>query len=117
MRPPSNLWNHSTHFHSKSSAIRREFQYYPHVYDFAKKVAAAFRQSPLLGCDILEEHTTGNLYAIEVNAGGNVWHFSSPYNAKDRAAHPEYNALFQSQYGAFDVAAKALINATRRLAV
>jgi hypothetical protein len=104
-------------FHSKSSAIRREFQHYPHVHDFAKKVAAAFRQSPLLGCDILQEHTTGNLYAIEVNAGGNVWHFSSPYLAKHRQEHPEDNVPRLTQYNAFDTAAKALINATRRQAI
>ena len=104
-------------FHSKAPELRREFLPFPEVRAFARKTAAAFPNWPLLGCDILQEAGTGDLYALEVNPGGNVWHFSSPYNAKDRAAHPEYNALFQSQYGAFDVAAKALINATRRLAV
>lgn len=104
-------------FHSKSSEAMREFQHYPNVHAFARKTAAAFANWPLLGCDILEEHGTGNLYALEVNAGGNIWHFSSPFSAKHRAAHPEYAAPRMNQYGAFDVAAKALINATRRLAV
>jgi hypothetical protein len=106
-----------TDFHSKSTEATRDFNHYPHVHAFARKTAAAFANWPLLGCDILEEHGTGKLYALEVNAGGNVWHFSSPYNAKQRAANPQYNAPRLNQYGAFDVAAKALINATRRLAV
>lgn len=104
-------------FHSKSTETMREFDHYPEVHALARKTAAAFHNWPLLGCDILVEHATGKPYAIEVNAGGNVWHFSSPFNAKHRAAHPEYTAPRLNQYGAFDVAAKALINATRRLAV
>ena len=80
-------------------------------------MAAAFPQMPLLGCDILEEQETGMLYGIEVNAGGNVWHFSSPYLAETRSKTPILNAARLNQYNAFDTAAKALINATRRLAI
>ena len=106
------------HFHSKNNLeISQEFLPSAHVRAFAGKLAAAFRDWPLLGCDILEEHGSGKLYALEVNAGGNVWHFSSPYNAAKREKMPEVNALRHSQYGAFDIAAKALISATRRLAV
>lgn len=104
-------------FHSKAPEVKREFEPYPQIHAFASKLAAAFKDWPLLGCDILEEHQTGKLYAIEVNAGGNVWHFSSRYNAEDRRKNPAYNAARLSQYNAFDTAAKALISATRRLAV
>jgi hypothetical protein len=104
-------------FHSKGEIQSYEFEHYPRIQAFARKVATCFANSPLLGCDILEEHGTGKLYALEVNAGGNVWHFSSPFNAEDRRKNPEYNTQRLNQYNAFDVAAKALINATRRLAV
>lgn len=104
-------------FHSKAREMRRDFQPFPEFHAFARKLAAAFQQWPLLGCDILEEHGTGKLYALEVNAGGNVWHFSSPFLEKDREKHPEYNAPRLKQFNAFETAAKALINATRRLAI
>jgi hypothetical protein len=106
-----------SNFHSKAPEVQREFLAFPDIVEFTRTLAAAFANWPLLGCDILKEEATGKLYALEVNAGGNVWHISSPYNEKDRAAHPQYNPLFVSQYGAFDIAAKALISATRRLAV
>ncbi|MDP4823869.1 MAG: hypothetical protein NWR47_07980, partial [Aestuariivirgaceae bacterium] len=104
-------------FHSKGELQSFAFEPYPHIHAFARKVAAGFPFSPLLGCDILEEHGTGDLYALEVNAGGNVWHFSSPFYAQDRIENPQYNELRLNQYNAFDTAAKALISATRRLAV
>ncbi|MDP4823868.1 MAG: hypothetical protein NWR47_07975 [Aestuariivirgaceae bacterium] len=106
-----------TDFHSKTLETHREFEHFPDVYEFARQTASAFRHWPLLGCDILQEDGTEKLYTIEVNAGGNVWHFSSPFNAKQRQEHPEFNAPRLNQYGAFDVAAKALIKATRQLAV
>jgi hypothetical protein len=104
-------------FHSKDARLSNEFGQYPHIHAFGRKMATAFPLMPLLGCDILEEPETGNLYGIEVNAGGNVWHFSSPYLAKSRQRDPQFNAPRLNQYGAFDVAARALINATRRLAI
>lgn len=104
-------------FHSKAAETDRDFEYYPDVYEFARQTASAFKHWPLLGCDILKEDGTGKLCTIEVNAGGNVWHFSSPYNAEARAKNPQYNAPRLNQYGAFDVAARALVKATRLLAI
>lgn len=104
-------------FHSKVAEIKQEFVHLPEVHALARQMAASFRDWPLLGCDILEEHGTGRLFGLEVNAGGNVWHFSSAYAADKRKKLPELNPLRYSQYGAFDVAAKALVTATRRLAV
>jgi D-alanine-D-alanine ligase-like ATP-grasp enzyme len=86
------------------------------VLAFAKRIAGVFGGIPLLGIDIVREHGSGKLYALEVNAGGNVWHFSSPYWAERRARYPHVARAMHEQFGAFDVAAKALISATRRLA-
>jgi len=52
---------------------------------FAASVHAVFPDMPLLGCDIVREHATGRLHAIEVNAGGNVWHLSSPRTSNWRS--------------------------------
>lgn len=105
-------------FHNDGSGeVKIEFGHYPEIHEFARKMASAFPTVPLLGCDIIKDAHSGQLYALEVNAGGNVWHFSSRMLAKRRAIFPDDERARQSQYGAFDVAAKALIRATRRMAM
>jgi hypothetical protein len=102
-------------FHANGARV--EYGQYPEILEYARKLASAFPSIPLLGCDIIRDLHTGNLYALEVNAGGNVWHFSSKMMADRRARFPEASEMRQAQYGAFDVAAKSLIRATRRMAV
>lgn len=105
-------------FHNDGSGdVKIEFGHYPEIHEFARKMAAAFPTVPLLGCDIVKDALHGQLYALEVNAGGNVWHFSSRMMAKRRKKFPGDERARQAQYGAFDVAARALIRATRRMAV
>jgi hypothetical protein len=79
---------------------------------FASSLHNVFPSIPLLGCDILKEQGTGNLYALEVNAGGNVWHLSSPRTQGSRTITKtlEYVKTFQP----FDRAALALIRMTRQ---
>lgn len=86
------------------------------VLAFARKVAAAFGGIPLLGIDIIRDMHSGKLFALEVNAWGNVWHFSSDMWAERRALYPKVKTDMMNQFGAFDVAASALIAATRRMA-
>lgn len=87
----------------------------PDVMAFANSVHRAFPAIPLLGCDIVREHNTGMLYAIEVNAGGNVWHLSSPRTRGSRSITKiqDYLRMFKS----YDKAASALIRAVRRHAL
>jgi hypothetical protein len=89
---------------------------YPDVFAFAKRMAAAFPDIPLLGCDIVKDVKTGELYGLEVNPNGNVWHFSSKMWASRRRTLPEVAAAMHSQFGAFDVAAQSLIRLARQLA-
>lgn len=86
----------------------------PDIAIFAKKISEAFSEIPLLGCDILKEEKSGNLYAIEVNAGGNVWHLSSPRTEKTRSATK--TQLYVKAFKPFDVAARSLVRAVRRYA-
>lgn len=79
--------------------------------DFAARMAKAFPRHPILGCDILEEEGTGTLYAIEVNAGGNVWHFSSPRTAPWRSV--DGTERLKRAFSSFDVAAEVLVKLTR----
>lgn len=84
------------------------------VIAFAATIHSAFPDIPLLGCDIVRELPGNRLYAIEVNAGGNVWHLSSPRTSGARTITKiqSYLKTFQS----YDKAALALIKATRRRA-
>lgn len=79
---------------------------------FAASIQSAFPRIPLLGCDIVRELPSNRLYVIEVNAGGNVWHLSSPRTRDSRTITKiqSYLKTFQS----YDKAAMALIRATRR---
>lgn len=80
----------------------------------ARRIAReAFPHIPLLGQDIIREATTGELYCLEVNPAGSTWHFSAPVGVAMQQANGIH---FETQFGAFEIAARALIEATRRLA-
>ena len=93
----------------------------------AEAVHKAFEPVPLLGVDIIREHSTGDLHVLETNPGGNTWIFSSKIGEETRisvgaAKVPGGDADAQGrlalieQFGAFDVAARALADQTRELA-
>jgi glutathione synthase/RimK-type ligase-like ATP-grasp enzyme len=85
------------------------------INNFALKVAKTFPISPILGIDILQDELTKQLYVLEVNAGGNVWHFSSTNGENYRFNLGGKNAMVR-QYNAWDRAAEALIRKTHALA-
>ena len=83
----------------------------PDLMAFAARMAEAFPRHPILGCDIIREAGTGRFYAIEVNAGGNVWHFSSQRTAPWRTH--DNNEKLKRYFSSFDVAAEVLARKTR----
>lgn len=100
-------------FHT--SGTRKTFLPNDGVKAFAESVAGLFPDLPLLGLDILEG-SDGRLHVLELNAGGNVWHFSSHMWAERRQQDPTLIGGMKDQYGAFDIAAAALLDKTRALA-
>ena len=79
----------------------------------ARAAHAAIPETPLKGCDILKDERTGKLYVLELNPGGNVWHFSSEYLAKVRAANgPAFEAQRLKQFDALRTAARLLAKRT-----
>jgi hypothetical protein len=93
----------------------RRFEADAEVMDFARHVNRAFPRIPLQGCDIVREAATGKFYILEVNPGGNTWHFSSPIFARQRGLLGGKTA-FTSQLGAFARAADILARRTEQLA-
>jgi hypothetical protein len=82
---------------------------------FAEDVATrCFPEVPLLGLDVMREVNTGQLYIAEANPYGQTWHFSSQLG---KSMQRDYALNYTAQFGAFDIAAKRLIEIARERAV
>jgi hypothetical protein len=85
----------------------------PDVLAFARAMHMAVPDVPLKGCDILREEGTGLLYALEMNPGGNTWHFSSNFLAARRAMRgPEHHKKRLEQFDVFRTSARVLVERT-----
>jgi hypothetical protein len=84
--------------------------------DVIAAAAAAYRalpEAPLQGCDIIREAGTDRVYVLEVNPGGNTWHFSSSFLAGQRAElGPQFERQRRLQLDAFGTAAQVLAERT-----
>lgn len=102
---------------SESNPLRDRLSYdVPEdVLNFGRHVFQAFPDVPLQACDIMREKDTGELYVIEINAGGNTWDFSSNRVAKGVALLGGRDALVK-EFDPRPKAAKALVAAVRNFA-
>lgn len=83
------------------------------VLTVARAAHAAMPGIPLKGCDVIRDRHTGKLFVLEVNPGGNTWHFSSTYLAEARRQNgPEFEAERRSQFDALRTAARVLVERT-----
>ncbi len=90
----------------------------PHVLALARAAHAAVPEVPLKGCDIVQDARTGRLYVLELNCGGNTWHFSSAQQAHERARNgAEFEMRRAAQFDAFRTAARVLVERTNAEAV
>jgi hypothetical protein len=87
----------------------RSFVYDADVLHLARRAYGAFPNIPVQACDILREEATRRLFLLEINAGGNTWHFSSHWGQQQRIE----GRRREDQFDAFKVAAKVLIDRTR----
>jgi hypothetical protein len=79
------------------------------VLRLARRAYGAFPDVPLHACDILREEATGRLFILEINSGGNTWHFSSKWGQFQRVE----GRRREEQFDAFKVAARVLVERTR----
>ena len=85
------------------------------VLDVARRTFAAIPEVALHGCDIIREASTGHLYVLEINPGGNTWSFSSPWAALLRS---ELNLPdLSTQFDAWKLCARLLVERTRHEAM
>jgi len=93
----------------------REMIYDADVVALAKAAHRAVPEVPLKGCDVVREAATGRLFVLELNTNSNTWHFSSSFQAAERALFPpEFNRARLEQLDAFGTAAHVLADVTRR---
>lgn len=92
-----------------------EFEVPSDVMEFARRANAAYPDIPLQACDLVREASTGQLFILEINAGGNTWDFSSRRVAASRDLLGGREKLI-SLYDPWPRAAQALIRKVRELA-
>lgn len=85
------------------------------VKQFGRRMYDAFPDIPLQACDVLREWPSGRLYAIEINAGGNTWDFSSRRVAEGLEKLGGRGALLK-EFDPWPKAARALIAKVRECA-
>jgi hypothetical protein len=94
------------------------YRYQADVAALARAAHFAIPEAPLKGCDIVRDAATGRLYVLELNPGGNTWHFSSDFMAESRARRgPEVKRQRLEQLDAFGSAAQVLARMVRTDAV
>jgi hypothetical protein len=80
----------------------------PEIILLGERAHRAFPECPVLGVDIVRDIHSGQLYVLEVNPHGAVWHF-----AHAKGIDPEYVRARYTQFNALDLAADLLIEKTR----
>jgi hypothetical protein len=87
----------------------RSFVYDDDVLRLARRAYGAFPDVPLQACDIIREEATNKLFILEINPGGNTWHFSSRFAQSQRID----GRRREERFDAFRVAARVLAERTR----
>jgi hypothetical protein len=83
------------------------------IISLGERAHEAFPECAVLGVDIIRERQSGQLYILEVNPHGTVWHLSSPLA---KTFDPQHVRDLYTQFNALDRAADLLIQKTRATA-
>lgn len=79
------------------------------VLELACRAHQAFSDFPILGVDIVRDAESGQLYVLEANSCGHLWHFSSPTGL---SIQRDNGIDFASQFNGLERAAEVLIEET-----
>jgi glutathione synthase/RimK-type ligase-like ATP-grasp enzyme len=96
----------------RDAPIERELTRDADILELARRTYSAIPEAPLQGVDIVREASTGRLFVLEANPGGNTWIFS-----KGEMSVRLKNALkverLSDPFDAFTAAARVLVERTR----
>jgi len=94
---------------SSGSGCTFDLCYESDVLELAGRAHREFPDYPILGCDIVRDADDGQLYVIETNSCGHLWHFSS---AIGRGIQHDNGIDFKSQFNGLQRAADVLVEET-----
>ena len=95
----------------ENSFAARELIVDDEIMAFSTRIAGIFPGLPLLGIDIIRHNMTGELFALEINGGGNTWQFSSRHAAQGRLVISKEERV--KQFDAWNTCARVLVERTR----
>ncbi|MDB5571146.1 MAG: hypothetical protein JWN93_2329 [Hyphomicrobiales bacterium] len=95
----------------RATGQKKELVFEDDVLSLAARIHAAFPDVPWQACDIVREAATGELYALEINPGGNTWVFSRESTPEVIRELGGYD--LQQQFNAFETIADELVRRTR----
>ena len=98
-------------FPGQSNFAARELVVDDEIVAFSSRISQIFPGLPLLGIDIVRHSNTGELFALEINGGGNTWQFSSRHAAPGRLVISKEERM--KQFDAWNTCARALVEKTR----
>ena len=96
----------------RDAPIDRELTRDPDILELARRTYSAIPEAPLQGVDIVREASTGRLFVLEANPGGNTWIFSNG-DMSDRLKTALKVERLSDPFDAFTTAAKVLVERTR----
>ena len=96
----------------REGPITRQFTSDADILELARRSYRALPEIALQGLDIIREATSGKLYVLEANPGGNTWIFSKG-DMTTRLKTALGVERLTDQFDAFKTAAKVLIERTR----
>ena len=94
-----------------SASAARELVADEEMMALATKIADIFPGLPLLGIDIIKHLETGELFALEINGGGNTWQVSFRQAAHGRLIIGKEERV--KQFDAWNTCARVLVEKTR----
>ena len=95
----------------ENSFASRELVIDDEIMAFSTRIAEIFPGLPLLGINIVRHSKTGELFALEINGGGNTWQFSSRHAAQGRLVISKEERI--KQFDAWNTCARVLVEKTR----
>ena len=96
----------------RDAPIEREITRDPDILELAQQTYSAIPEAPLQGVDVIREASSGHLYVLEANPGGNTWIFSKG-DMSDRLKKALRVERLSDPFNAFATAAKVLVERTR----
>jgi hypothetical protein len=102
----------------QSGEVNRVLRVWPEGIALARAAHAAVPEIPLVGVDVIRDASTGKAYVLELNSGGNTWHFSSRHIASVREQNGvAFETARLTQFDAFRSAARVLVEKTNADAI